>query len=61
VVAQERLLDDVLGLGDRPEHPVGDREQVRPQLLVALHRHRRRNSSRACDTVTAEGAVSSPG
>ncbi len=28
VVAQEGLLDDVLGLGDRPEHPVGDREQV---------------------------------
>ena len=31
VVAQERLLDDVLGLADAPEHPVGDREQQRAQ------------------------------
>jgi hypothetical protein len=30
VVAEERLLDNVLRLGDRPEHAVGDREQVRP-------------------------------
>jgi hypothetical protein len=37
VVAQERLLHDVLGLRDRTEHAVGDREQVRAQLLLALH------------------------
>ena len=37
VVAQERVLDDVLRLGDRAEHPVGDREQIRPQLVVSLH------------------------
>jgi hypothetical protein len=42
VVAEERFLDDVLRLGDRAEHAVGDREQVRPQLLVDLHRFRRR-------------------
>jgi hypothetical protein len=37
VVAEERLLHDVLGVRDRPEHPVRDREQVRPQLLLRLH------------------------
>jgi len=26
VVAEERLLHDVLGVSNRPEHPVGDRE-----------------------------------
>jgi hypothetical protein len=30
--AQQRLLDDVLGLGGAAEHPVGDREGRRPQL-----------------------------
>jgi hypothetical protein len=37
VVAEEGLLHDVLGVSDRPEHPVRDREQVRPQLLLPLH------------------------
>ena len=37
VVAEERLLHDVLGVRDRPEHPVGDREQVRAQLLLGFH------------------------
>ena len=36
VNAQQRLLDDVLGLGHAAEHPVGDRERPRPQLLVEL-------------------------
>src|SRR6201999_2383438 len=31
--AQQRLLDDVLGFGDAAEHPVGDSERSRPQLL----------------------------
>ena len=31
--AQQRLLHDVLGLGDAAEHPVGDRECDRPQLV----------------------------
>ena len=30
---QQRLLDHVLGLGDAAEHPVGDRERDRPQLV----------------------------
>jgi hypothetical protein len=34
VVAEERLLDDVLGVGDAAYHAVGDREQQRPQLGV---------------------------
>ena len=36
VVAQERLLDDVLGLAHAPEHAVGDGERRRPQLLVQV-------------------------
>jgi hypothetical protein len=31
--AQQRFLDHVLCLGDAAEHPVGDRERDRPQLL----------------------------
>jgi len=31
--AQQRLLHHVLGLGDAAEHPVGDREGDRPQLV----------------------------
>ena len=31
--AQQRLLDDVLGFGDAAEHPVGNRERRRAQLL----------------------------
>ena len=41
VEAQERFLHHVLGLVDAPEHPVRDREQQRPELLVCgvrLHR-----------------------
>jgi hypothetical protein len=34
--ADERLLDDVLGLGDAAEHAVRDREEQRPQLLEDL-------------------------
>jgi hypothetical protein len=34
--AQQRLLDHVLGLGDAAEHPVGDRERNRPQLIKQL-------------------------
>src|SRR5512133_160241 len=30
---QQRFLHHVLGLGDAAEHPVGDRERDRPQLL----------------------------
>ena len=37
VIADERFLHDVLGVGDRAEHAVRDREQVRPQLLLRLH------------------------
>ena len=36
--AQQRLLDDVLGLGDAAEHPVGDPEGQRPQLIEQLLR-----------------------
>src|SRR6266540_3191928 len=61
VVVQERLLHDVLGLGDGAEHPVGDCEEVWPELLVSVHRHRRRNSRSPCDAVTTTGAVPSPG
>ena len=38
---QERLLHDVLGLADAAEHPVGDREQQRAQLLVRVGCHGR--------------------
>ena len=34
--AQPRLLDGVVGLAQRAEHPVGDRAQVRPVLLELL-------------------------
>jgi hypothetical protein len=30
---QQRFLHHVLGLGDAAEHPVGDRERARPQLV----------------------------
>jgi hypothetical protein len=30
---QQRFLHHVLGLGDASEHPVGDRERDRPQLV----------------------------
>src|SRR5262245_48062602 len=30
---QQRLLHHLLGLGDAAEHPVGDRERDRPQLV----------------------------
>jgi len=30
---QQRLLHHVLGFGDAAEHPVGDRERDRPQLV----------------------------
>jgi hypothetical protein len=30
---QQRFLDHILGLGDAAEHPVGDRERDRPQLV----------------------------
>jgi hypothetical protein len=33
VEAEEALLDDVLRLAHAAEHPVGDRERRRPQLL----------------------------
>src|SRR5262249_12373843 len=33
---QQRLLHHVLGLGHAAEHPVGDRERDRPQLLQQL-------------------------
>ena len=49
VVAEERLLDDVLRLGDAAEHPVGDREQQRAQVLVRLGHAR----VFAADTVAA--------
>ncbi len=35
VVMQERLLHDVLGFGHAAEHPVSDREQQWPQLLIS--------------------------
>src|SRR5918999_5978486 len=34
VVAKERFLDDVFGLARAAHHPVGDREQQGPKLLV---------------------------
>ena len=58
MVAQERVLDDVLGFRDRAEHPVGDREQIRPQLVVSLHHCRRRNSTCACDVTEARRGFS---
>src|SRR5260221_13480900 len=36
VVPQERLLHDVLSLGDAAEHPVGAREQQRPHVSGRL-------------------------
>ncbi len=36
LVAEKRLLHDVLGLGDAAQHPVGDREQERAQVRVGL-------------------------
>jgi hypothetical protein len=36
---EQRLLDDVLGLGDAAQHPVGDRERDRPwfdKQLIAI-------------------------
>src|SRR5439155_7204967 len=39
VVPKERLLDDVLGVADAPEHPVGDREQERAELFERLDIH----------------------
>jgi hypothetical protein len=36
VEAEQRLLDDVLGLGDAAEHPVCDRERDWPQLVKQL-------------------------
>ena len=38
VEAQERLLHHVLGLAHAAEHPVGDRERRRPQLVEAPRR-----------------------
>ncbi len=35
--SQPRLLDGVLCLGHRPEHPVGDRAKMRPMLLELIH------------------------
>ena len=36
LLAQERVLDDVLGLAHPADHAVGEREQHRPQLLERL-------------------------
>jgi hypothetical protein len=36
VDANERLLDDVLGLAHAAEHPVGDRESAGPQVIEQL-------------------------
>ena len=36
LVADERLLHDVLGLADAPEHPIGDREEQRPKVDIGL-------------------------
>ena len=33
---QERLLDQVLGVADRPDHAVGQREQQRPQVFMCV-------------------------
>jgi hypothetical protein len=38
--AQQRLLDDVLGLGHRSEHPVGHGEGQRTELVDGNHCHR---------------------
>jgi hypothetical protein len=71
VIAEKRLLDDVLGLGDASEHPVGDREQQWAELLVCLgcahpparwapfHHSRRRGTSVACDRGVTAGTASS--
>jgi hypothetical protein len=34
VEAEQRLLDDVLRVRDASDHPVGDREEQRPELVV---------------------------
>jgi hypothetical protein len=36
VIPQVGVLDQVLSLAHAPDHPVGDREQERPELLVGL-------------------------
>ena len=33
---QERLLDQVLGVADRADHAVGQREQQRPQVFMCV-------------------------
>ena len=47
---EQRVVDDVLGVGHRPDHPVGERHQVRSLaaegLVELLHRGHRRLSSR---------------
>ena len=64
VVAQERLLDDVLGLADAADHAVGDREQQRAQLGMQIGFGHRSLDEAAPVTVTprvvtARRAVSS--
>src|SRR3712207_8908527 len=44
---QQRFLHHVLGLGDAAEHPVGDRERDRPQLVEQDRKSTRLNSSHA--------------
>src|SRR3712207_9413151 len=50
--AQQRFLHHVLGLGDAAEHPVGDRERDRPQLveqpLTIGHRSEERRVGKEC-------------
>jgi hypothetical protein len=52
--AQERLLHDVLGLGDAPEHPVGDREQEGAKLVRCrcCHCTHTVTDERGCHSVT---------
>jgi hypothetical protein len=51
---EERVLDDILGLGDAAQHPVGDREHQGSQLVV-----RRRQIGHANEPVTNSLGVSS--
>ena len=54
--AEEGLLDDVLRLADAADHPVGDREQQRPELFVG-----RFGSHAATDEIARAPVTAPPG
>jgi nucleoside-diphosphate-sugar epimerase len=58
--ADEGLLDDVLGLADAADHPVGDREQQRPETIAAI-RHLEERVVAADGIVLRYGGFYGPG